>query len=72
MTAKSLARWPQSPFTLLAVLAIVVAVPLLLGAQGRGIDPADLLKPLNGDWPTYSGDYTGKRFSPLKQINGRR
>ena len=41
----------------------------MLAAQGRGLDPADLLKPLGNSWPTYSGDYTGKRYSSLKQIN---
>ena len=28
-----------------------------------------LLKPLADAWPTYSGDYSGKRYSALKQIN---
>ena len=40
-----------------------------LAAQGRGLDNADLLKPLGNSWPTYSGDYSGKRYSSLKQIN---
>ncbi len=34
-----------------------------------GVDPAALLKPLADSWPTYSGDYTGRRYSALKQIN---
>ena len=41
----------------------------IVAAQGRGLDPADLLKPLGDQWPTYSGDYSGKRYSSLKQIN---
>ena len=40
-----------------------------LDAQGQGVAPADLLKPLAESWPTYSGDYTGRRYSSLKQIN---
>jgi alcohol dehydrogenase (cytochrome c) len=44
-------------------------VPVVLGAQGKGLDPADLQKPLADSWPTYSGDYSGKRYSTLKQIN---
>ncbi len=44
-------------------------VPALLLGQGRGVDPSDLLKPLKDDWPTYNGDYSGKRFSALTQIN---
>jgi alcohol dehydrogenase (cytochrome c) len=51
-----------------ALIAMVVA-PIALAGQGRGIDPADLLKPLGESWPTYSGDYTGRRFSPLTDVN---
>ena len=36
---------------------------------GQALDPADLLKPLSDSWPTYSGDYSGKRYSALTQIN---
>lgn len=42
-------------------------VQFLLYAQGVG--PAQLLKPLSDSWPTYSGDYSGKRYSALKQID---
>lgn len=28
-----------------------------------------ILKPAADSWPTFNGDYSGKRFSPLKQIN---
>ncbi len=45
----------------------------LLAAPGvtpaQGLDPADILQPLNGSWPTYSGDYSGKRHSRLAEIN---
>lgn len=46
------------------VLAVSLALPVL--AQ---LDPALLLKPLGDSWPSYSGDYSGKRYSSLKQIN---
>lgn len=36
---------------------------------GQGLDPSHILKPLADDWPTYSGDYSGKRYSKLTQIN---
>ena len=36
---------------------------------GRGSIRRSLLKPLAESWPTYSGDYTGKRYSSLAQIN---
>jgi alcohol dehydrogenase (cytochrome c) len=42
---------------------------ILLGQGAGGVDPADLLKPLKDSWPTYSGDYTGKRYSALNQID---
>ncbi len=32
------------------------------------VDDALLLKPLGDSWPSYSGDYSGKRYSSLKQI----
>ena len=44
-------------------------LPVVLTGQGRGVAPADLLQPLSESWPTYSGDYSGKRYSPLTQVN---
>jgi alcohol dehydrogenase (cytochrome c) len=35
----------------------------------NGVDPASLKKPLADDWLSYSGDYTGRRYSSLKQID---
>jgi alcohol dehydrogenase (cytochrome c) len=35
----------------------------------QGLDPTLLTKPATGSWPTYSGDYSGRRFSTLTQIN---
>src|SRR5262245_45100651 len=35
----------------------------------QNLDPASILKPLGDSWPTYSGDYSGKRYSTLTQIN---
>src|SRR5689334_17970823 len=50
------------------LLAFVSAtVPLL--AQSSSLDPADLLKPLSENWTSYSGDYSGKRYSLLKQVD---
>src|SRR5689334_19008371 len=41
----------------------------LLVAQSRGLDPAAQLRPPADSWPTYSGDLTGRRYSPLKHID---
>jgi acido-empty-quinoprotein group A len=42
-------------------------LPVALGAQS--VNPADLLMAPSASWPTYNGDYSGRRFSPLRQIN---
>jgi hypothetical protein len=39
------------------------------GRGSGGLDPADLEKPLADEWPSYSGDYTGRRYSALTQID---
>ena len=50
--------------------AALVVGPVLLTAQDQGgLDPAAILKPLAESWPTYSGDYSGRRYSALTQIN---
>ena len=50
-------------------ITTLLAMPVMLLAQGGGLDPADLLKPLSDQWTSYSGDMTSKRYSLLKQIN---
>jgi alcohol dehydrogenase (cytochrome c) len=37
--------------------------------RAQGLDPSELLKPATDTWPTYNGDYSGRRFSTLDQIN---
>jgi alcohol dehydrogenase (cytochrome c) len=54
----------QIPF-----VASLLLAPLVVHAQGNGLNPADILKPLSNSWPTYSGDYSGKRYSALEQVN---
>jgi alcohol dehydrogenase (cytochrome c) len=51
-----------------ALLAVAIASVGLAGQQ-TGLDPARILKPLSEDWPSYSGDYTGRRYSALRQVN---
>ena len=61
----------------LVVVLVCCVAPVWVLAQntarpqghGEGLDPADILKPLADSWPTYSGDYSGKRYSSLNQIN---
>ena len=51
----------------LLLLALISGTTVVLSAQG--LDPASINKPLGESWPTYSGDYTGRRYSSLTQIN---
>ena len=56
--------------TTILIVLFLATLPVLSSAQSvRGLDPALLLKPLSDTWPTYSGDYTGRRFSSLAQLN---
>src|SRR5271167_3179984 len=51
-----------------ASVAALVLLPLALAAQF--LDPNVLKKPNATDaWPTYHGDYSGKRYSTLDQVN---
>jgi len=49
------------------VLALVCTATLVLSAQA--VNRELLNKPLADAWPTYSGDYSGRRYSALTQIN---
>jgi alcohol dehydrogenase (cytochrome c) len=53
------------------IAGLVLAGAFAAGQTGfaRDLAPADLLKPLGQNWASYSGDYTGKRYSPLAQVN---
>ncbi len=53
---------------LLLVIAMVSSAAVV-AAQAQGLDPVLLTKPATDSWPTYSGDYSGRRFSSLTQIN---
>ena len=52
-----------------AIVAALVLGPIVLLGQGPMLDPALLQKPPTDAWPTYHGDYSGRRYSTLKQIN---
>ena len=51
------------------LLGLVAIIAWSMIARTEGLDPTYLLKPLSDSWPTYSGDYSGKRYSALTQIN---
>lgn len=41
----------------------------ICSALAQGLNPAALLQPPVHTWPTYNGDYSGRRYSTLAQIN---
>jgi alcohol dehydrogenase (cytochrome c) len=55
----------------LALILLVTSIGLVAQTNNEkgGLDPASILKPLGESWPTYSGDYSGRRYSSLTQIN---
>jgi alcohol dehydrogenase (cytochrome c) len=65
------------PNVAVAILLLAITTPKLI-AQNSGsasssaldVKAADLLtQPVGADWPSYNGDYTGRRFSSLREIN---
>src|SRR5215472_2038449 len=57
-------------------LGRLLALPIVLALAGlpapcvaQELDSAAFSKPATDTWPTYNGDYSGKRFSPLDQIS---
>src|SRR5437588_12840232 len=51
---------------LLLLLFLNLHAPL---ATAQELDAAALLKPATDTWPSYNGDYSGRRYSTLDQIN---
>ncbi len=51
-----------------SVLAIA-AEPTPSAALPPLLPPGELLQRLQDSWPTYSGDYTGQRYSALKAVD---
>ena len=52
----------------LAASVFLLSTALPHSAAGQTLDPAALLHPPTDSWPTYHGDYSGKRHSRLTQI----
>ena len=51
--------------TILTLLSLCASV-LPIALAGQALDPAAREKDA---WPTHYGDYSGRRYSPLSQIN---
>src|ERR1700694_5601961 len=54
----------------LPALCLGSAIVVAAAGQGpQGLAPSQILKPLAESWTSYSGDYSGKRYSSLTQVN---
>jgi alcohol dehydrogenase (cytochrome c) len=52
------------------LLELLLSLPLILAPLGaQRLDPLKLLQPPTDSWPTFNGDYSGRRYSSLNQIN---
>src|SRR5690348_7523862 len=52
----------------LSVFLAAQMTALLSGQSAKVSDPLKVDQPPTDSWPTYNGDYSGQRFSPLRQI----
>lgn len=50
------------------ILATCLLAPRL---AAQGLSPQTLLQPPTANWPSYNGDYSGRRYSTLDQINSQ-
>jgi alcohol dehydrogenase (cytochrome c) len=69
MNAANFNRMARAASAALLLAAIAGATMPLAAQEKTLVAPGDLLQPLTQDWPSYSGDYTGQRFSHLKQLD---
>jgi alcohol dehydrogenase (cytochrome c) len=53
-------------FLLVLPMALAFGTPIV---AAQGLDAGALLKPATDTWPSYNGDYSGRRYSTLDQIN---
>jgi alcohol dehydrogenase (cytochrome c) len=51
------------------LLAFIAASTARAVDPAGGLRPSSTLTPVSDTWPTYSGDYSGRRYSSLTQIN---
>src|SRR6185437_3664725 len=59
----------RTPTTRLPLALTIALIALPAGLSAQGVDKNMLLHPPPDSWPTYHGDYSGRRYSTLDQIN---
>src|SRR6187551_1262404 len=68
MSTFTMPRFARSAFIATAVAGVCFAAAQ--AAEEKSVlPPSSLYKPLTTDWASYSGDYTGQRFSRLTQVD---
>ena len=50
-------------------MRISLFILMVVGAWAQTLDPAKLSAPPTDSWPSFNGDYSGRRFSPLTKVN---
>ena len=63
---------PHVSWKRISAAAVPMLLVCMLGASkaaAQGLDPAAMLAPGTSTWPTYNGDYSGRRYSTLDQIS---
>ena len=53
------------------LLSTLLVAATTLAAQQPGLTVQQILRPSPSSWPTYNGDYTGRRYSALTKITDR-
>lgn len=69
-------RWRREAFLLFLLVAVFTGLPTT-GQDGKPSVPVDIhvsaadlvVQPVGANWTSYNGDYTGRRFSSLHEIN---
>jgi len=69
-------RWRRAAITLFLLVITCTELPSK-GQEGKSAVPVDihvnaadlLAQPVGANWTSYNGDYTGSRFSSLREIN---
>jgi alcohol dehydrogenase (cytochrome c) len=51
------------------VTRLWLALACAIALHAQGLERGAILNPGPGTWPTYNGDYSGRRYSPLDQID---
>ena len=59
----------RSPLVCAGLGLLIISRVMAQGEPTEGLSASEILAPSLDSWPTYSGDYSGRRYSTLDQIN---